>query len=63
MKLTPGVNFINIIWAAFMCTDPKSTKYTDNLTVLFALLGSMHEKALGKMLIKLTPGSKQLDIN
>jgi len=38
-----------------MSTDPKSTKKTDGLTVLFALLGSAHIKAALKMLMKLTP--------
>jgi len=31
----PGVNFINILRAAFTCADPKSAKKTDNLTGLF----------------------------
>jgi len=26
MKLTPGVNLINIFWAAFTHADPKSVK-------------------------------------
>jgi len=29
----PGVNFINILWAAFTVADPESAKNTDNLTV------------------------------
>ncbi len=50
MKLTPGVDFTNILCAAFRHTDPKSAKKTDSLTVFFALLGS----AL-KMLVILPP--------
>jgi len=37
----PGVNFINILRAAFVRPDPESAKKTDNLTVFFALLGSV----------------------
>ena len=33
MKSTPGVNFINVLQAAFVLADPKSVKKTDNLTV------------------------------
>jgi len=41
----PGVNINNILHAAFMGADPKSTKKTDNLTAFFVLLGSAHVKA------------------
>jgi len=40
---------------AFMCTDPKSAKKIDDLTVFFVLLGSSRVKAVCKMLVKLTP--------
>jgi len=56
MKLSPGVNFINILLAAFMHQDPKSAKKADNLPVFFALLGSVRVKSAHKMLVKLTPG-------
>jgi len=46
MKLTTGVNFINVLWAAFTCTDPK--KDTDDITVFFMLLGSVCAKAESK---------------
>jgi len=49
------VNFTNILWLAFACTVPKSAKKTDGLTVHFLLLESVCLKAVGKMLIKLTP--------
>jgi hypothetical protein len=39
-----------------MRTDPEGTKNTDDLTVLFALLGSAHAKAARRTLMKLTPG-------
>jgi len=35
MKLTPGINFINVLWA-----DPESTKNAVKLSVLFALVES-----------------------
>ncbi len=38
MKLSPSVNF-NVFRAAFTHTDPENAKKTDNLTVIFALLG------------------------
>jgi len=37
--LTPGVNFTNILDAAFMRTDPKSAQKTDVLTVFFCAFG------------------------
>jgi len=48
-----GVNFINDLQAAFVHSDPKSAKETDNLTVFFALSRSVHG-----MFLKLTPGLK-----
>jgi len=39
-SLTPGVNLINILRAAFMRADPESAKKTDNLTISLSLLGS-----------------------
>jgi len=55
VNLTPGVNFINILQAAFTRADPKSAKNT----VFFALLGSAHVKAASEVLVKLTPGDRQ----
>ncbi len=49
--------FINILQAAFMCSDPECTKRFDNLTVFFALLGSAHVKAALKIFAKLTLGA------
>jgi len=53
--LESGINFINILQAAFASTDPESIKKTDNLTVFFALSGSKQVKAAPRMLMKLTP--------
>jgi len=56
MKRTaPGVNFTNVLHAAFTLVDPEIVKKIDNLTVFFTLPGSAHLKALRRMLIKLNP--------
>ena len=52
----PGVNFTNVLQAAFMCADPKSALKLLNLTVFFSLLGSSRVKAACRTLVKLTPG-------
>jgi len=50
-----GVNFINILLAAFTGADPKSAyKYSQAIN-LFALLGSARVKALCKMMVNSTP--------
>ncbi len=57
MKLTPGVNFTNILVADFALIGPKSAKqhcWFDCL--LFAHSGSAHVKAAHRTLMKLTPG-------
>jgi len=51
-----GVNYINVLKAAFACTDPKSTKKTVELSVFFALSGSARVKASPRRLVKLTTG-------
>jgi len=51
----PGVNFINVLQAAFTQTDPKSAKELLDLTVFFALLGFLCVKAARRTLMKLTP--------
>jgi len=42
-----GVNFTNILRAAFTHADPKSARKTDGLTEVLALLGSLRIKAAG----------------
>jgi len=59
MKMTEGVNFVNILCAAFASLDPKSSKKIDNLTIFFPLLGSAHVKAAQKTLMKLAPGCRE----
>jgi len=57
-----GVNFINVLQAAFTGEDPKSAKKTDNLAVFFVLLGSVPVKAVLKTLVKLKPGANFTNI-
>ncbi len=45
-----GVNFINILQAAFMRQDPKSVKIQSSYQYLFALLGSAPVEAVSKSL-------------
>jgi len=56
MKLTPELNFINILLTAFTRIDPKRVKKTVKLSIFFMLLGSTSLKAARKMLVTLTPG-------
>jgi hypothetical protein len=48
MKLTPGVNFINILHKAFTCTDPNSTKNTLK-PLVFCAFGICLHKYLYKL--------------
>ena len=58
----PRVNFTNILRAAFTRVDPKSAKKMLNLTVFFALLGSVRVKAACRMLVKLTPRVSRINL-
>ncbi len=51
----PGVNFTNILCAAFTLVDPESIKKIDNLTVFFTLQGSACVKAVRRTLMNLSP--------
>ncbi len=55
LYLRSGVNFINVVRAAFLHADAKSAKKTVKLSVFFALLGSVRIKAASRTLMKLTP--------
>jgi len=55
MKLTPGLNFISILYTAFTLADSKSVKKTVRLSIFFTLSGSTSIKASHKTLVKLTP--------
>jgi len=54
MKLTLGVNFTNVLWAACTLEDPKNVKIQSSHQYLFALLGSLRTKAAYKILMKLS---------
>ena len=56
-----GVNFTNILRAAFRHADPKSAKKTVRLSSFFALLGSGRIKAARRTLVKLTPARPALN--
>ncbi len=51
----PGVNFTNILQAAFMCEDPKSVKIQSSCWYLFALLGSLRVKATHRNIDEIWP--------
>jgi len=53
-----GVNFINVLGAAFTLVDPESVKKIENLTVFFMLPGSGRVKAVCGTLMKLSLGVK-----
>jgi len=55
-----GVDFTNILRAAFTCADPKSAKKTVKLNSFIALLVSAHVKAACKTLVKLTLGEEDI---
>jgi len=56
----PGVNFINILCAAFTHVDPESKRFQLSRQYQFTLLrSSAREKASWKTLMKLTPGLQQ----
>ncbi len=64
IPLIHGVNFINILRAAFEQADPERAKKTDNITaVFFTLLESVPVKAALRMLLKLTHGYKRIHGN
>ncbi len=52
----PGVNFINILRAAFGHVDPKSVKRYWGFDWILTLSGSTCVKAVLRMLMKLSPG-------
>jgi hypothetical protein len=60
--LPPGVNFTNVLWTAFTCTDPKSAKRHSSHNCLFTLLGLACVKAVHKMLVKLTPRANFIEL-
>ncbi len=62
VKLTSGLNFINVLLTAFTHSDPKSIKKTIKLSIIFTLLGCRSVEAARKMLEKLTPGVNFINV-
>jgi len=61
-RSNPGLNFINVLSAAFTNVDPKCAKKRQSSQQChLALLGPMSVKAARKTLVKLTPGSHRRD--
>jgi len=62
MKLTTGLNFINVLHTAFTLIAPKSVRIQSSCQYLFTLLGSTIVKAIVKSrtLMKLTPEGSQV---
>jgi len=54
-KWTSGVNFVNILQAAFMQADPESEKRQTTWLFFFHFVKSVCIKAARRMLMKLTP--------
>jgi hypothetical protein len=55
VKLTPGVNFINVLRVAVAPVDPKSVKNTVKSSVSFYTFGICKRKSCKIMLVKLSP--------
>jgi len=55
MKLTPGVNFINVLRAPFTRTDPKRVIIYSNPQYLLCFWDLRVQKLLVRTLMKLTP--------
>ncbi len=54
MKLTPGLNFINILRTAFTLVGPTSVRIQSSSQYLFMLLG-LGAKAAHRLLMKFSP--------
>jgi len=55
MKSTLGINFINVLWAAFVPVDPKSVKRYWQLDWILTLLGVTGVKAVHKYVGEIEP--------
>jgi len=56
VKLTPGVNFINVLRTAFTLVGPKSVKRYWQLDWVLTLWGTTGVKAVHRTLMKSSPG-------
>jgi len=57
-----GVDFINVLRAAFAHVDPKSVRIQSNPQYLFTLLGSTCVKAVPRTLMKLSPDAENQEL-
>jgi hypothetical protein len=55
MKLTPGLDFINVLPTAFTPVAPQSVRTHSSRQYLFTLLGPTSVKAVSRTLMKWTP--------
>ncbi len=55
MKLTPFVNFINFLWAAFVPIFFCQKNYKAKIKLKKSMLSTFAQKSSSKMLMKLTP--------
>ena len=63
VKLPPGVNFTNILRAAFSYESLLSSFSVDTLRFDFFWRKEIGAKAARKMLVKLTPALKQIVVH
>jgi len=61
--MTPGVNFINVLRAAFAPVDPKSVKRHWQLDWILMLLGATGVKAVRKYVGETEPSSRQTSVS
>jgi hypothetical protein len=62
VKLTTGVNFINILRTAFALVAPRGVRIQSNCQCLFTLLESTSVKAVCRMLMKLSPAVNFINV-
>ncbi len=62
MKLSPGLNFVNICMHSFYARSSQKQKNSVKLSVSFYALGSTGAKAARRMLMKLSPETNILDL-
>ncbi len=61
MKLTLGLDFINVLCTAFTPVVPQSVRTQSSCQYLFMLLGPTSVEAVRRTLMKLTPGGGYCD--
>ncbi len=61
VQLSPGVNFTNILWVAFVSADPKSAERHWWLDCLFVLLGTACIKAACEYVGEMDPITSEIE--